>query len=569
MINRTLRYLILAIPVFAIIAITTAYTGSSPDWRTNPAEAQSAACLITQKGEPDTQIALVSTDSDALVLNTPNQFHLTGSFAGTVTILPGTGAAVSTSEADLTCNRSGSRIFVDKNASSVPIWVERCSTRDHIRITSRQPATCILLESYGKSTSRPPRPVSWLTRQDQTKTTAPIGNGDDDSNQTPPDSTTTTNPTPVTTTPVTKPPTTIPSGNLHAPTALLNLNENSPPCNTTGQLDPSLALRTITADDHGPKSLDISWTTHISLLPYSFCITLEHELAFAVPTGVEHLPDTGFIAGWHETWKSRGHYWTHRATIGGDDLPGMYPGGTYLVHIQALEANGDYGPRITARASTNPLTTLGPVRNARVWEERQSRVGIVLLSWNAGDGHPSTLDLQKGENVLIDWRKQGQEYSPDRTSQGYSYNGSQIRGPLFRAFLPRRLNPDTEYTFRFIPTKDNLTDGPPVEVTYRTRRLEAPPAPTITAITFGVWMDLYIDLSVGMDGLMMYVRSGTDSQRLITKGGSYSYIKRVNIPYLYQENCVMLAGIVGTGEDAIEGPKSEEFCATHERPQSP
>ena len=551
MTTRTLRYLALATFFIAILGFATSLDTRGFAWQPQPAEAQSATCLVTQQGPPDTQLQLQETESSILTTGEANPFLLTGSYIGPVSMLPGAGAAVSTSESSLSCNKAGHRIAFNKSTPSVSIWVLRCSSRAHIRITTRKPAVCILMESTGESITTPPTPPSW-TRGSEDQLSKPSSNTPallipEEIQQTPEQNNQ--------------------GSNLQAPDETININSISPPCDTTGQLLPDLVMRTVHATDYGPRHLAIGWSTELAVIPHAFCITIEHLDPHAVPPGIDNFPTTGFIAGWHETWKRRLTYWVHRATIGGSDLPGMYPGGTYLLHIQALAANGDYGPRMTAQPTTNPLETLGPVTNAKVWEKPQSRIGSVSVSWEAGNGHDSILDLQLGETVTVEWRKQGETYSSDRITQAYTYNGSQVIGPTFRAFLPR-LEPDTEYTFRFIPKKVHLNDGPPTEITYRTRKLQAPPAPEITEMYFDLWLRLNINLPVGVDAIKVYVRSGTDNTVIDAKGGSYNFIMSINIPYYYQENCVMIAGIVGTGNDAIEGPKSDEVCATHPRPES-
>ena len=549
MTKRTLRYLVLSTFFIAILGFATSLDTPGLAWQPQPAEAQSAICLVTQPGVPNTQLQLQETESAILTTGEANPFLLTGSYIGQVSILPGVGAAVSTSKSDLSCNKAGHSIAFNKSTPSVSIWVLRCSSRAHIRITTRKPAICILMESTGESITTPPPPSYW-TPGSEVKISKPSANIPflpipEETQQTPDPNNQAPNP--------------------QAPKQTVNINSISPPCDTTGQLLPDLTMRTVGATDYGPRHLAIAWSTELTVIPHAFCITIEHLDPNSVPPGIDTFPTTGFIAGWQETWKRRLTYWVHGATIGGNNLPGMYPGGTYLLHIQALEANGDYGPRMTAQATTNPLETLGPVTNPKAWEKPQSRIGSVSISWEAGNGHDSILDLQLGETVTVEWRQQGETYSSDRITQAYTYNGSQAIGPTFRAFLPR-LEPDTEYTFRFIPKKVNLNDGPPTEVTYQTRKLQAPPAPEITEMYFDLWLRLNINLPVGVDALKVYVRSGTDNTVIDAQGGTYNFIMRINIPYYYQENCVMIAGIIGTGHDAIEGPKSDEVCATHLRP---
>lgn len=359
------------------------------------------------------------------------------------------------------------------------------------------------------------------------------------------------------------------------------IDPNSAGCDATGNLDTSLGVRTLSAQENGPRDIDIHWSTELSPIHSEFCIRISQAEPSSAPPEADGVEEGSFRAGFHDTWQTRGSFWSHEATVDGNAWAGLYPGGLFNISVQGIAPDGDYGPASTTQVRTSSVEQLGPVRNARALHLPGHVISSITVIWQPGVGHGNYLVPMQGETVTVEWRRTDQSFSHDRMTEVMLTTGWQATArQLFQnspdryfSAAPDPLWADTSYVFRLIPKAPNQDDGPPVEVQYHTPAATTPPAPTITSMGItstteeGVereYLWARINASVSVDSAKFYVRSGETVRTAVVEDARTTDSLEIELPFTNpgQQNCVSIAGIAGLGPRGAEGPRSEEQCFT-------
>ena len=460
-------------------------------------------------------------------------FSLKGPFRGDINIrtYTGWGLTTSTTSSKISCTTAQS-YTVTKNAESMPIYLKRCNWGDHtsLQFGITHERKCIL--NAGQSNIYP----MIITESDMEGTPLTYSTGGEDGRGTQNTATTTE----TTYTPPEKP-------------EKLVLEKNAAGCDATGSLDSSLAITYVYGEERGPTTLNVSWSRVPTAQKY--CIHIQHSDPSTVPEGVAEFPEEGWTVWAHESFINID---ASGAEIGGDDFPGFYAGGEYLVTVQAIDDYGNYGPATSGALQTHQYKELGAVQNAAVYEDLFTLTGKVAVRWDAAPGQPKILQWRGEDDVIVEWREDGQDYSPERTVS--MYYAAAYEGAPFVAYTPR-LTPDTNYTFRITPKRINMPDGDPVEVVYRIRKL-GPPTVNIRRLEFtGIhWLSIFLESDRALDTTLVSVRLESGQvMEYSNERGSYRWVFNITMQPP-GETCVKVTGIVGIGEDAVTGQWSDETC---------
>ena len=474
---------------------------------------------------------------------TVKTFSLDGPFRGDVNIwtYEDWGLTTSTTSSDITCT-TAQWYTVNKNAESMPIYLKRCNWGEtaNLQFGITHERKCIL-----NGTQSNIYPLL-ITESDMEGTflTYSTGGEDGTGNQNDEDTTDTT-----TTTETDPPP----------ERENLVIDVNAPGCTATGTLKSSLAVTGLNGQEIGPTKLDMWWNRTPEA--YNYCIRIKHANPASVPAGVGEFPEQGWAVSISTSWR---HMNTHGAEIGGDDFSGFYAGGSFVVTVQGIDIDGNYGPADTHTMETHHSAELGAVRNLRAFERSYSETGQVSLQWDAAPGQPQHMQWHDSDSYILEWREDGQQYSPERTKYSSQGSGNFFFKPPFGMSTPV-LTPDTNYHFRVTPRRINMPDGDPAEVFYRTRAL-GPATITIgkVDVTGKVWMTVYVATDRSIQQMLISVRwENGQVMEYTTEGGGWSWLERISMPPP-GEICVKVLGVVGAGEDAVTGQWSDETCVVRQ-----
>ena len=520
--RRRFRFTGTAVALIGLIAVAVVQ-GPAPD---RMAEAQGNTCHYTQTPGGTRDLTMKQQQVTTWAQGDTYSFTFGGPYTGPVTISSSAGIEANAHQ-NFSCGSGSQTITVQKGAGPGEVHMRRCDEQQNqIQFTTRVNAC------GGQSTAT----YKWSLA-------AAIATEDIEPPAQPSQPSQSTAPAPV----------------YQVPETLV-LDKNSPGCAATGQLKSSLAVAYVMGEELGPSMLNIWWQGPSEAVTY--CVRIRHADPATVPDGVSGFPEAGWNATAHESWRSMQ---TYGAEIGGPDFPGFYPGGSFVVSVQGIDAAGDYGPAASRTLQTHDQAELGAVRSARAYEPAYATTGSVTVEWRAAPGQPQQLQEQHTDDAIVEWHEDGGSYSTNQTV-GMHYYGEFTTRPPFQAFPPQ-LKPDTLYHFRITPTRTNMPNGDPVEVSYRTRAF-GPATITISRVDVDgmVWMRTYVRASRGVDQLLMRVRLEDDQVREHTlDGGGSDWMATTPLPPP-GESCVSVAGVVGTGDDAVTGPWSAETCANRDEP---
>ena len=267
-------------------------------------------------------------------------FSLKGPFRGEVNIrtYTGWGLTTSTTSSEISCTTAQS-YTVTKSTESMPIYLKRCNwggnTSLQFGITHER--KCIL-----NGTQSYIYPML-ITNSDMEGTPLTYTTGGEDGRGTQNDEDTT-----ATTTETDPPP--------EREIAVIDVNAIG--CNATGTLKNELALPAFYGGQIGPTKLKLLWEYAPPAVRY--CIHVKNTN----PNATQLFPEEGWEVPMFGTWFSMS---SHQVEIGGDDFPGFYAGGEYVVTFQAMDVYGNYGP-----ASSRTVQTHQYKRRARSSYEPES-----------------------------------------------------------------------------------------------------------------------------------------------------------------------------------------------------
>ena len=360
--NRTIlsRATIRAIAITALVAVAAVFStqnagvafGSCPY---TPSPGDQADLWLDMNGE-DTYF----TDAEWPGLEVKT-FSLKGPFRGEVNIRTYNdwGLTTSTTSSKITCTTAQSYTAI-KNTESMPIYLKRCNWGDNtsLQFGITHERKCIL--NAGQSNIYP----LLITESDMEGTFLTYTTGGEDGRGTQNTATTTeTDPPPE--------------------RENLVIDVNAPGCTATGILKNSLAVKGLHGQEIGPTNLDMWWKG--TPQAYKYCMRIHHANPAVVPDGVGEFPEQGWAVSISTSWRSLDHY---GAEIGGDDFPGFYPGGSFVVTVQAIDRDGNYGPADSHTIQTHHSAELGAVQNLRAFERSYAKTGHVSLRWDAAPGQP-------------------------------------------------------------------------------------------------------------------------------------------------------------------------------------
>ena len=468
-------------------------------------------------------------------------FSLKGPFRGDINIrtYADWGLTTSTTSSKISCTTAQS-YTVTKNTESMPIYLKRCNWGDYtsLQFGITHERKCIL--NAGQSYIYP----MLITESDMEGTPLTYTTGGEDGRGTQNDEDTTATTTETT----------------YTPPDNLVIDVNAPGCTATGILKNSLAVKGLHGQEIGPTNLDMWWKG--TPQAYKYCMRIHHANPAIVPDGVGEFPEQGWAVSISTSWRSLDHY---GAEIGGDDFPGFYPGGSFVVTVQAIDSDGNYGPADSHTIKTHHSAELGAVQNLRAFERSYAKTGHVSLRWDAAPGQPQKTQWHGVDSYIIEWREGHQEYSPERSKNTGDFNyGNYWNDAPFGGGTPV-LKADTLYYIRVTPQRINMPDGDPAEVVYRTRSF-GPATVTIREleVTSKVWMYVYVATDRSIQQMLISVRSGDGYvMEYTTDGGGSDWLETVGLPPV-GEICVKVLGVVGTGEDAVTGQWSDETCVVRQ-----
>ena len=444
----------------AVIAAAVALLSSATETSTKPVAAQNN-CPYAQTGLASTDLGFTIAREMRWSTGDVNEFRMEGPYVGNLQITA-IGETLLSESDGFGCEQGLESLSLDKGPSTIHLYAARCDPEERaIRFRIVMAEQCDRNGEMIQSVST----FKWLAGDEGTEDATeadPLRTDSTPNTETPGDSTAIQGPAPV-----------------YVRREAAQLGVDDPPCNMTGALIQGLALRSAGASEEGPRHLKMAWTTELEQKPNSFCIEIEHKYPETIPDGVGDFQTDGYALSWMQSFLSRGRYFEYGARLGGAEFAGMYPGGKYLITIRATMNNGDFGPGTTIEATTNPVETLGSVVGAAATESELAP-GTVILRWQAAAGHPRSLYPTDGITVAIEWKKAGENYSPERMQDPTPNFGFQVvPRPLYwgqpsiwyRSIV--HLETGTSYTFRLTPKQPNFGDGPPVEITHRTVALKA------------------------------------------------------------------------------------------------
>ncbi len=323
----------------------------------------------------------------------------------------------------------------------------------------------------------------------------------------------------------------------------------------SGALDNNLAISYLMGHEKGPYHLTLWWPTVQGARSYR--ILIEHTQPLR--PGASPFPAEGYSVGYSETYRGRMHY----TDLGGESYGTFWPGVTVKVRVQAVGEGGNYGPPSgEVRITTHPYAELGAVQNlaASEYASTANPPGFVKVTWTKAPGQHATLWRRFGEGAVILYKKDGEAYSQSRQAR-MAWDANMSRTP-FHATTPR-LEPGTRYCFQVTPFRANMPDGEPAETCYTTQTIEAPGAPEITGIERdGAYMDIRWDSDAVFDAVKLKFTStqGDIDATVDEEGYQYGgYVRWGALP-TGRKYCVSIAGVVGAGAGAQQGPFSEEVC---------
>ena len=173
--------------------------------------------------------------------------------------------------------------------------------------------------------------------------------------------------------------------------------------------------------------------------------------------------------------------------------------------------------------------------------------------------------------MSLRWKRAGGAWS-DQRLRGHRDNGVTY---LLRFYSPE-MDYDTEYCFEVTPRRTNLPDGPPSEICTSVAAPAGPPTVKLLRVQFNrvyqgsarVWAVGETDML--LDDSAVYAESNGELIREthldLHSAGAYHLTGNqfgvLTVPLPYQDTCFRIAGIVGTGDLAHEGAKSNEICVT-------